>query len=520
MEVCGGHTHTIYRHGIEHVLPPSASSWCTAPAARCASSRWAASTTPSRVAETPGVIFTSFGDMMRVPGGNGNLLEAKAARRRRPLRVLAARRAAHRGRRRPTATSCSSPSGSRRPRRRPRSRCSRPASAASPTSACSATTSRSSRRSRRSSSRPTCASTASSAPATCRRSSGNRPVPVRARAVRQAARHRRVRAARHPPGDRDAARPRSARAGARSRTSTPGSCATRATRVRWRCSPRCSSCGRTSSGAASGFISQSALEAAARVRRLRRRAALRGAGRAGRRPEGVPVRRGAEGRHQAVGVQGVRHRVHARRRRSARAWCRRRARAPRTTTSAACTARPRSRSEGLDSGKVALTNMAGCRPGATRSPWRRCCPARSASALQGPAPTDQEIDAILQAAVTVPDHGGLRPWRLCRDRRRRPRRLRGRASPAPPSSSSRTCSGATPTENSVEAVRRARTHHRGRARGSGGHGFPDGSRSLRRPASGTRSRSPPILNCGLGAMWKSIPFVTGTLLRTVLDMGT
>ena len=23
MEVCGGHTHTIYRHGIEHVLPAS-----------------------------------------------------------------------------------------------------------------------------------------------------------------------------------------------------------------------------------------------------------------------------------------------------------------------------------------------------------------------------------------------------------------------------------------------------------------------------------------------------------------
>ena len=34
-------------------------------------------------------------------------------------------------------------------------------------------------------------------------------------------------------------------------------------------------------------------------------------GRARRRPQGVPVRRGAEGRHQAVGVQGVRHRVHA-----------------------------------------------------------------------------------------------------------------------------------------------------------------------------------------------------------------
>ena len=37
---------------------------------------------------------------------------------------------------------------------------------------------------------------------------------------------------------------------------------------------------------------------------------------------------------------------------------------------------------------------------------------RSVSALVGPAPTAQEIDAILQAAVTVPDHGGLRPWRL------------------------------------------------------------------------------------------------------------
>ncbi|MDE0805643.1 MAG: hydrogenase formation protein HypD, partial [Acidimicrobiales bacterium] len=30
------------------------------------------------VARTPGVIFTTFGDMMRVPGGDGNLLEAKA----------------------------------------------------------------------------------------------------------------------------------------------------------------------------------------------------------------------------------------------------------------------------------------------------------------------------------------------------------------------------------------------------------------------------------------------------------
>ena len=77
MEVCGGHTHTIYRHGIEHVLPDSIElvhgpgcPVCVIPMGRVDDA--------IAVAETPGTIFTSFGDMMRVPGGNGNLLEAKA----------------------------------------------------------------------------------------------------------------------------------------------------------------------------------------------------------------------------------------------------------------------------------------------------------------------------------------------------------------------------------------------------------------------------------------------------------
>jgi hydrogenase expression/formation protein HypD len=77
MEVCGGHTHTIYRHGIEHVLPGSVElvhgpgcPVCVIPMGRVDDA--------IAVAETPGVIFTSFGDMMRVPGGKGNLLEAKA----------------------------------------------------------------------------------------------------------------------------------------------------------------------------------------------------------------------------------------------------------------------------------------------------------------------------------------------------------------------------------------------------------------------------------------------------------
>ena len=77
MEVCGGHTHTIYRHGIEHLLPPSVElvhgpgcPVCVIPMGRVDDA--------ISVATEPGVIFTSFGDMMRVPGSKGNLLKAKA----------------------------------------------------------------------------------------------------------------------------------------------------------------------------------------------------------------------------------------------------------------------------------------------------------------------------------------------------------------------------------------------------------------------------------------------------------
>jgi nitroreductase len=37
---------------------------------------------------------------------------------------------------------------------------------------------------------------------------------------------------------------------------------------------------------------------------------------------------------------------------------------------------------------------------------------RSTSVFGAGEPTDDEIDAVLRAATTVPDHGGLRPWRL------------------------------------------------------------------------------------------------------------
>jgi hydrogenase expression/formation protein HypD len=77
MEVCGGHTHTIYRHGIEHVLPANVElvhgpgcPVCVIPMGRVDDA--------IALARAPGVIFTSFGDMMRVPGSHGNLLQAKA----------------------------------------------------------------------------------------------------------------------------------------------------------------------------------------------------------------------------------------------------------------------------------------------------------------------------------------------------------------------------------------------------------------------------------------------------------
>ena len=123
MEVCGGHTHTIYRHGIEHVLPANVElvhgpgcPVCVIPMGRVDDA--------IAVATQPGVIFTSFGDMMRVPGSQGNLLDGQGRRAR--TSASSTRRSTPCGSpsRTRTARWCSSPSASRPPRRRPRSRCS------------------------------------------------------------------------------------------------------------------------------------------------------------------------------------------------------------------------------------------------------------------------------------------------------------------------------------------------------------------------------------------------------------
>ena len=77
MEVCGGHTHTIYKHGLEDYLPESVSlvhgpgcPVCVIPMGRLDDA--------IHIATQPDVIMTSFGDMMRVPGGKGSFFDAKA----------------------------------------------------------------------------------------------------------------------------------------------------------------------------------------------------------------------------------------------------------------------------------------------------------------------------------------------------------------------------------------------------------------------------------------------------------
>src|ERR1700722_16411508 len=77
MGVCGGHPPTISRHGIEHLLPENVElvrgpgcPVCVIPMGRIDDAMW--------LSEQPDVIFTCFGDMMRVPGSNGSLLDAKA----------------------------------------------------------------------------------------------------------------------------------------------------------------------------------------------------------------------------------------------------------------------------------------------------------------------------------------------------------------------------------------------------------------------------------------------------------
>lgn len=77
MEICGGHTHSIFRYGLDKLIHPGVEfihgpgcPVCVLPMARvdeCV-----------EIAERPGVILCTFGDAMRVPGHRKSLMQAKA----------------------------------------------------------------------------------------------------------------------------------------------------------------------------------------------------------------------------------------------------------------------------------------------------------------------------------------------------------------------------------------------------------------------------------------------------------
>ncbi len=77
MEVCGGHTHAIFRYALKDLVPPALEfvhgpgcPVCVLPMGRvddCIA-----------IARRPEVIFTTFGDAMRVPGSKMSLLQARA----------------------------------------------------------------------------------------------------------------------------------------------------------------------------------------------------------------------------------------------------------------------------------------------------------------------------------------------------------------------------------------------------------------------------------------------------------
>jgi hydrogenase expression/formation protein HypD len=78
MEICGGHTHAIYRFGLHELLPAAVElvhgpgcPVCVLPRGRIDMA--------VDLARRPGVTLATFGDMLRVPGSRGSLLDAQAA---------------------------------------------------------------------------------------------------------------------------------------------------------------------------------------------------------------------------------------------------------------------------------------------------------------------------------------------------------------------------------------------------------------------------------------------------------
>ena len=78
MEVCGGQTHSIIRNGVDQLLPPEVE-LIHGPGCPVCVTPLETIDRALAIAAKPGVIFCSFGDMLRVPGSRDNLFAVKAA---------------------------------------------------------------------------------------------------------------------------------------------------------------------------------------------------------------------------------------------------------------------------------------------------------------------------------------------------------------------------------------------------------------------------------------------------------
>ena len=77
MEVCGGQTHAIVKFGIDELLPKQIT-LIHGPGCPVCVTPLEMIDKALEIAARPGVIFTSFGDMLRVPGSQTDLLSVKA----------------------------------------------------------------------------------------------------------------------------------------------------------------------------------------------------------------------------------------------------------------------------------------------------------------------------------------------------------------------------------------------------------------------------------------------------------
>ncbi|MCI0460117.1 MAG: hydrogenase formation protein HypD [Gemmataceae bacterium] len=78
MEICGGQTHTIVKYGLDELLPPRIT-LVHGPGCPVCVTPLELIDKAIAIASRPGVIFCSFGDMLRVPGSRRDLFGVKAA---------------------------------------------------------------------------------------------------------------------------------------------------------------------------------------------------------------------------------------------------------------------------------------------------------------------------------------------------------------------------------------------------------------------------------------------------------